>query len=284
MSLHGEYRNKTRNKKWDVEAFGNFYLSGYNAGDYNAYISLQRQISKNLGFLQAGFENVNRTLSTAWNRESSFGFGVQGFFRKENVIHLFGSIDQPKLKLKLSANYYLLNNYPYFQDYYLAAQESNPFNILQVSAEKVVAVGRHWVLRANLILQQRAGNSPVNIPLFVTHDQFGYEGKLGFKNLQIAFGLDMLCFTAHKADGYSPVVGQAFTQTATTIKQNLPDIGGYLNFRIRSFVAYLRVENLNTLQNSKVYGLGFTNNNLVAPDYPYPGLRIRLGIFWSFVN
>src|SRR5207342_2185800 len=38
--LHGEYRNKTRNKKWDIEANGNFYVSGYNVGDYNVYISL----------------------------------------------------------------------------------------------------------------------------------------------------------------------------------------------------------------------------------------------------
>ncbi len=284
IALHGEYRNKTRNKKWDVEAFGNFYLSGYNAGDYNAYISLRRQISKNLGYLQAGFENVNRTLSTAWNQESSFGFGVPGFFKKENIIHLFGSIDQPLLKLKLSGDYYLLNDYPYFLDYYKAAQESNPFNILRISADKVVNVGRNWVLRASLVLQQRAGNSPVNIPLFVTHDQFGYEGKLGFKNLLIAFGLEFRYYTPYKADAYSPVIGQFFTQTATTISEKLPDITGYLNFRIRSFVAYVRTENLNTVQLSKAYGFGFTNNNLVAPNYPYPGLRIRIGIFWSFVN
>ncbi len=284
VALHGEYRNKTKNKKWDVEAFGSFYLSGYNAGDYNAYISLQRQISKNLGYLQAGFENVNRTLSTAWNQESSFGFGVPGFFKKENVIHLFGSIDQPILKLKLTGDYYLLNDYPYFQDYYKAAQEPNPFNILRISADKIVNVGRHWVLRANLVLQQRAGNSPVNIPFFVTHDQFGYEGKLGYKNLLIAFGVELRYYTPYKADAYSPVIGQFFTQTATTISEKLPDITGYLNFRIRSFVAYVRAENLNTLQISQAYGFGFTNNNLVAPNYPSPGLRIRIGIFWSFVN
>ncbi len=107
LFVHGEYRNKTRNKKWDIEAFGNFYLSGYNAGDYNAYISLRRQISSNLGYLQVGFENVNRTVSMAWTQQSSFGFGVPpGFFNKENVIHLFGSIDQPKLQLTLAANYY----------------------------------------------------------------------------------------------------------------------------------------------------------------------------------
>jgi hypothetical protein len=227
---------------------------------------------------------VNRTLSTAWNRESSFGFGVLNFFNKENVIHLFGSIDQPKLKLKLAANYYLLTNYPYFENYYIAAQESNPFNILQISAEKVFALSRHWIFRANAVLQQRAGNSPVNIPLFVTHDQFGYEGKLGFRNLLIAFGVEMRYFTPYKADGYSPVVGQFYTQTETTVKQKLPDINLYLNFRIRSFVAYVRAENLNTMQISGENGFGFTNNNEVAPDYPYPGLRIRLGIFWSFVN
>ncbi len=55
---------------------------------------------KTWDFLQAGFENVNRTLSTAWNQESSFGFGVPGFFNKENVIHLFGFLDLPKLQVK----------------------------------------------------------------------------------------------------------------------------------------------------------------------------------------
>ncbi|HCL83365.1 MAG TPA: hypothetical protein DIC22_05280, partial [Chitinophagaceae bacterium] len=184
LFVHGEYRNKTRNKKWDVEATGNFYINGFNAGDYNAYISLKRQISKNLGDLQLGFENVNRTVSMAWSQESSFGFGVpNGFFNKENVIHLFGSINQPKLELNLTANYYLMNNYPYFTDYYIAAQETNPFNVLVVSADKRFALTNHLILRTLALVQKVAGGSPVNIPLFVTTGQIGYEGKLGFKNL-----------------------------------------------------------------------------------------------------
>jgi hypothetical protein len=283
--IHGEYRNKTRNKKWDIEAFGNFYLSGYNAGDYNAYISLRRQISRNLGYLQLGFENINRTVSMAWSQQSSFGFGVpSGFFNKENVVHLFGSIDQPKLQLTLAANYYLLTNYPYFYNYYQAGQESNPFNVLVVSANKRFALTRHLILRTTAILQKVAGGSPVNIPLFVTQGQIGYEGKLGFKNLLIAYGLEFRYYTPYTADGYSPVIGQFFSQTQTTIAEKLPDINAYVNFRIRSFVAYFRAENLNTAQVSPVYGFGFTNNNFVAPYYPYAGLKIRLGIYWSFVN
>ena len=286
LFAHGEYRNKTRNKKWDVEAYGNFYINGFNSGDYNAYISLKRQISKNLGYLQIGFENVNRTLSMAWTTQSSFGFGVPAgsTFNKENVIHLFGSIEQPKLQLTLTGNYYLLNNYPFYNNYYIPSQETNPFNVLIVSADKRFALSKHLILRAVVVLQKEAGASPVNIPLFVTHGQIGYEGKLGFRNLLIAFGLEFRYYTPYKADGYSPVVSQFFTQNQTTITQKLPDLTGYANLRIRSFVLYFRAENLNTAQISSTTGFGFTNNNFIAPSYPSAGLKIRFGIYWSFAN
>jgi hypothetical protein len=284
LFAHGEYRNKTRNKKWDVEAFGNFYINGTNAGDYNVYISLKRQISKNLGFLQVGFENVNRSVSMAWTQQSSFGFGVNQSFNKENLTHLFGSYEQPKLELTLNANYYLVTNYPYFQDYYIAAQETNPFNVLIISAEKRIALSRHLILRASAFIQKVAGASPVHIPLFVTLDQIGYEGKLGLKNLVLATGIEVRYYTPYLADAYSPIIGQFFSQTQTSIAQKLPDINAYLNLRIRAFVAYVRLENLNTAGVLPTSGFGFVNNNFVAPFYPYAGLKIRLGIFWSFVN
>ncbi|MBS1599879.1 MAG: hypothetical protein JST75_16755 [Bacteroidetes bacterium] len=282
--VHGEYRNKTRNQKWDVEAIGKFYVTGYNAGDYNAYISLKRMISKNLGFLQVGFQNSNRTPSFSYDRESSFGFGVPGFFNKENIVNLFGSIEQPKLDLKLSGSYFLITNYNYFTDYYHAKQQSSPFNVLQLTLEKVFTYKRHWIWRLLLTVQQKAGSSPVNMPSLVTFNQFGYEGKLGFKNLNIAFGAELRYFSAYKADGFAPPVGQFFVQNDETIRQKLPDINLYINFRIRSFTAYVRAENLNTMQFNGPGGFGFTNNNFVAPYYPYPGLHIRLGIFWSFIN
>jgi hypothetical protein len=221
----------------------------------------------------------------AWSTESSFGFGVPStFFNKENIVHLFGSYNQPKLQLNLAANYYLVTNFPYFYNYYLAGQESNPFNVLIVSADKRFALTRHLILRTQAFLQKVAGNSPVNIPLFVTTGQIGYEGKLGFRNLMIAFGVEFRYFSPYTADSYSPVIGQFFTQKQTTIAEQLPDITAYVNFRIRSFVAYFRTENLNTAQVNQANGFGFSNNNFVAPLYPNAGLKIRLGIYWSFVN
>src|SRR4029078_12534830 len=101
----------------------------------------------------------------AWTRQSSFGFGVYQDFNKENVIHLFGSLQHPRLQLTLSGNYYLVTNYPYFYSYYIAAQESNPFDVLVVTADKRFALTRHLILRMMASLQKVAGNSPVHIPL-----------------------------------------------------------------------------------------------------------------------
>ena len=67
LSVIGEYRNRTRNKLWDVVANGQLYLNGLNAGDFQTYISLKRKLSNSLGWLQVGFQNVNRTPSFLLN-------------------------------------------------------------------------------------------------------------------------------------------------------------------------------------------------------------------------
>lgn len=279
--IHGEYRNKTRNQKWDVEALGNFYVNGLNAGDYNAHISLKRFIARKIGYLQVGFQNTNRTPSFIFDGTSSFYLGQTKSFNKENITRIFGSIDQPLYKLKLSASYFLASNYTYLKGFYQAEQASTLFNVLQVTAEKQFRIGGKWNWRTWVVMQQKAGDAPLNLPLLLTRNQVGYDGNLGFKNLNISFGLEFRYFTAYKANGYSPVMGQFFVQDTSTVKMKMPEIGAYLHFRIKSFTAYVRAENLNSFSASQG---GFLSNNVLIPGYPSPGLQIRLGIFWSFIE
>ena len=278
--VHGEYRNRTRNKKWDIEATGNFYVNGLNSGDYNAYISLQRLISRQIGYLQVGFQNTNRTPSFVFDPLSSFYLDTAVNFKKENTTVLFGAFEQPKLKLKLTGRYYLVTNYAYYTNFFRVAQAAALFNVLQVSAEKIFNIGHHWNWKLWLVLQQRLGDGPVNLPLITTRNQLAYDGNLGFKNLRISFGGEMRYFTPYKAPQYSPLIGQYFFQDDTNVSLRVPDISAFIHFRIKSFSAYVRAENLNALK----LGGGFTNNNIPTTNYPYPGLQIRVGIFWSFVN
>lgn len=281
---HGEYRNKTRNQKWDIEANGRLYLNGLNAGDYNVYVSLGRLISRQIGLFQAGFQNVNRTPSFVFDRISSFHIDtLPQNFLKENTTNIFASLDQPEHHLTLTGSYYLMSNYAYFQDYYKQRQASSLFNLLQITVKKQFTLYRHWKWRTLTTLQQVAGSSPVHVPLLVSQNQIGYDGNFGFRNLVISFGTELRYISGYKADGYAPLTGQFYSQSDTTIRQRLPDITLYMHLRVRSFTAYVRAENVNAMKFSP-HGYGYYGNNFVAPNYPYPGMIIRIGIFWGFIN
>jgi hypothetical protein len=283
--LHGEYRNRTRNQKWDVELFGNFYSAGFNSGNYNAHISLKRFVGKKkLGYAEIGFENVNRSASFLFDSRSSFYLDKAAAtgFNKENSSHIFASIYQPALKLKLSGDYYLISNYTYFTHFYILGQYEPLFNFLQVSAQKIFKLTRHLNWYLDVYLQQKTGAVPLNVPLIFTRNRLSFEGNF-FRNLNLSTGIEVKYHTPYKADNYSPVLGQFFFQDSVTIS-NLPDISTFIHFQIRSFKAFVRIENLNTAEVTSGGGFGFTRNNLAAPSYPYPGLQFRLGIWWNFVN
>lgn len=280
---HAEYRNKTRNQQWDIEANGTLYFTGLNSGDFEASISLQRLLGNKIGYLKAGFENTNRTPFTFYDSRSSFYLLKTSIdFKKENNTHLFASYMLPSFKFRLTGHYYLLTNYTYIKNYYQLQQESALFNVLQIAAEKTFKLGKHWNWHADVYFQQVVGSAPLNLPVIYTRNRIAYEGDLGFKNLDIALGVELKYRSAYKADGYSPVLGQFFYQDSVTIRNQLPDIAAYVHFRIKPFKAFVRAENLNTARADS--GFGFTRNNLVAPGYALPGLLIRLGVYWSFVN
>ncbi|MGG2324743.1 hypothetical protein, partial [Salmonella enterica] len=85
----GEYRNRTRNQIWEIEAAGKLYINGFNSGDYQALASLKRQLGKKAGYLTLGFQNVNRSPSFILNSLSRFPVKNRTNYNKENIIRLF---------------------------------------------------------------------------------------------------------------------------------------------------------------------------------------------------
>ncbi len=280
---HAEYRNRTRNGKWDMAVYGDIYFAGLNAGDYRASATLQRFVGKRKGYILLGADNVNRRPSFVFDSRSEFYLPSQANdIRKENMLHLHASLYQPALKLKLTGNYYLLTNYSYLRNFYEWTQESTVFNVLRIGAQKTISLGKSWKWHADVYFQQVLGNAPMNLPTIFTRNRIGYEGSLGFKNLDLAFGAELRYHTDYNGDAYSPVMGSFQYQDSITTRNQVPHIAGYVHFRIRSFKFYFRAENLNTMSGRE--GFGFTNNIIETPGYPYPGLQMRFGIYWNFVN
>jgi hypothetical protein len=276
--LHAEYRNKTRNKLWDVLLKGEFYTVGLNSGDYSAYATIGRYLNKRFGDIRLYFNNVNRTPSFIYNDESNFNFGNPTLSKKENII-TFGA-EANNSFVNLGFRNHIITNLAYFTDYYHTTQSSKVVNVLQLYASKKIRLTKRWSWYLDAVAQQTDANGPVKVPLLFTRSRFAYEGNF-FKNLYISTGLEVRYYTPYEAANYSPVMGQFMPQDTTTIK-NLPDVSAFLHFRIKGFTAYLRAENLNTV--SFENGFGFINNNFAAPHYPTPGFIFRFGILWNFVN
>ena len=277
---HAEYRNRTRNGKWDVQSNGQLYINGLNAGDYMAYISLQRLLSRELGYLELGFQNINQTPSFLLGHQTAFPIAYKNGLNKENITHLFASVLIPPKKLTLEGHYYLVGNFAYLKNYYEVDQQTALFNVLLLKLSKEIVLSKYWHWYIDVVFQKTAGASPINIPLFYTRNRLVFEGRF-FKNLVLATGMDMRYNTPYTADNYSPVLGRFFPQESIRIS-NRPDIAGFLHFRIRSFTAFIRAENINSINFKN--GFSFSANNLAAPLYPYPGFQFKFGIFWVFAN
>ncbi|WP_447641880.1 MULTISPECIES: putative porin [Chitinophagaceae] len=298
-----EYRNRTKNQKWELEALGKLYVTGTYVGDYSAFVSLKRNVA-NIGSLELGAQNVNRTPSFIFNTTTNSGnlsfdksvsdtgsYTAKSNFPvitdgtnwgKENITKIFGRLYVPKLNLSLFGNYFFYTNYTYFNGFFNAAQSSGAFNVLQVGAEKETSLSKHFKWYLEAYVQTKAGNAPVNMPTILMRNRIAYEANF-FKNLFLATGLEVRYFTPYKADNYSPFTGQFFYQNDIQVS-NRPDVTYYLNFRITRFRFFGQVSNLNTMNYSKAQGFGFNKYSFYAPHYPGTGTWIRFGFKWMFIN
>lgn len=276
----GTYKNRTRNKIWDVDVLGVLYLNGLNSGDYLAKAHLQKN-TKMGATLNLGFLNVNRSPSFNQYQITSFPIQTQSNLKKENTTKLSTEFYLQKAKTKLFANYFLSTNYIYYDSLYTIKQSNTLFNVLMVGIEKQVKLSKHWNWYIEAYIQQKTGNAPVNLPLLVTRNRFAFEGVF-YKNLNLSTGIEARYISNFKADGYNPLTGQFYLQDLFTI-QNRPDIHAFLHFRIKSFKGFIRAENLNSFKNQK-NNIGFTKHNYATAFYPLQTLWMRLGIWWSFVN
>jgi hypothetical protein len=277
--LFGEYRNRTRNRKWDINANGKIFFTGPYIGNYLFDGTVQTNLGAQIGALQLGFQNTNRSPSFVFEPLSNFVLKEQINLNPENWTTISGDLFVNKLKLGLKARYYLVSNYTYWESFSQATQDATLQNIIRLSGERKFKLSRKWSLYSELHVQQ-SSSSGINLPLIYTRNRFAYEGAF-YKNLNYSAGIELRYFSPFTADDYSPFNMQWVAQSQETIS-NRPDIAGFLHIRIKSFRGFLRAENINTLNLKN--GFNWTNNNLAAPLYPNPGLTLRLGIYWSFVN
>jgi hypothetical protein len=276
----GRYKNKTRNQLWDLLATGKLYLNGFHAGDFNVQAALSRKLTKGGTFLQLSFQNLNRTPSLNTLGITQFPINAFKPIIKENTTQFDGMVGNKAAGWNASISYQLVQNFQYYSNGFQPVVYGSILNYIRGQVEHKVGISSHWNWYNQITMQVVDPNAPLHIPFIVTRQRLAFEGNF-YKNLNLSTGLEVIYHSNYQADAYMPFTGQFYLQNSFTT-QNRPTANAYLNFMIKRFKGYIRLENLNTLlPTSKSLG---TSYNFTAQNYPSLGMWFRVGIWWNFIN
>ena len=276
----GVYKNKTKNLRWDIQASGKLFLNGYHAGDYEALFSLTSVFNKKGDQVALWLQNSNRTPS--FNRLGITAFPISRLstIDKENIIELGAMWDQKSRGLTASFQYKLIQNFQYFGSGYQPLVYDKALSYMKGTVSNQVKLSTHWNWYNELSLQLVDPNAPLHLPVIFTRQRLAFEGNF-FKNLFLSTGLELIYHSAFQPDAYLPLTGQFYLQDQFTTN-NRPIANAFLNFRIKRFKGFIRMEQLNTLlATSNQLG---TRYQFTAPNYLGTGTWLRVGIWWNFIN
>ena len=276
----GVYKNKTKNLRWDIQASGKLFLNGYHAGDYEALFSLTSVFNKKGDQVALWLQNSNRTPS--FNRLGITAFPISRLstIDKENIIELGAMWDQKSRGLTASFQYKLIQNFQYFGSGYQPLVYDKALSYMKGTVSNQVKLSTHWNWYNELSLQLVDPDAPLHLPVIFTRQRIAFEGNF-FKNLFLSTGLELIYHSAFQPDAYLPLTGQFYLQDQFTTN-NRPIANAFLNFRIKRFKGFIRMEQLNTLlATSNQLG---TRYQFTAPNYLGTGTWLRVGIWWNFIN
>lgn len=276
----GVYKNKTKNLRWDIQASGKLFLNGYHAGDYEALFSLTSVFNKKGDQVALWLQNSNRTPSFNRLGITAFPISKLSTIDKENIIELGAMWDQKSRGLTASFQYKLIQNFQYFGSGYQPLVYDKAMSYIKGTVSNQLKLSTHWNWYNELSLQLVDPNAPLHLPVIFTRQRLAFEGNF-FKNLFLSTGLELIYHSAFQPDAYMPLTGQFYLQDQFTTN-NRPIANAFLNFRIKRFKGFIRMEQLNTLlATSNQLG---TRYQFTAPNYLGTGTWLRVGIWWNFIN
>lgn len=259
-----------------LEASGEFFLAGYNLGNFS--------VGGNLLFQSKDSARVHHTVRAgvlyrqynptyAQTRLITNHISWQNNFGPQRLIHVYADYQVPEWNLWVKANVHLQNNYIYFDTTGVPNQTTDFNAVFSLEASKKV---RFWkFFWENTVAGQYATTEFIRVPNLILHSNFYFEGVLFKKSLLLRAGFDVWFFTAYKSYAYNPLTSLFYLQNQTSVG-NYPYLDLYISGKIKTVRIFFRVRNVNQRIPSIPYFL--------TPGYPMQDRSFQVGVSWGFYN
>ncbi len=244
----------------------------------NTNISISKSVrSPNFNFIlfRSAYNSYN------WYNES---------LKNEEISNAQFEISFKKL-LKITADYYTLDNYIFFKEnanslngeidlYRFASPFQAPSNIkyYKIKLENHNKIGK-FALINTVQYQKKEQNieldelETLNVPEWLTRNTLLYSTDILNKALFLQTGITFNYFTKFFADYYNPLLSELVTQNYKQIG-DYPRLDFFINAKIQQTRIFVKVEHLN----SSSTGYDFYSD----PFNPYRDLSVRFGVVWNF--
>lgn len=230
---------------------------------------------------QSEYENFN------WQHTSDF--------QMEDLKKAFLRLDSPVWG-HLDASYSRLGNYTYFAGlqpiipiaqrpddyvfeqvldnaYVKPLQETAEIGLLKIKYQNEIRWGRFALNNTVMYQQVSQENQALNVPEITTRNTLYFSKNIFNNAMFFQTGLTFKYFTAFNMPGYSPVLGEFYTQNSTLLG-GYPLIDFFMNGKVKQTRIYLKAEHFN----APITGYDY----YVAPGYPFRDFVVRFGLVWNF--
>ena len=271
LFLKGRWKSRFA-KRFIIDTYAHLGLANQ-AGDYEIRSQLKVELGK-AGIFEGRF--MNRLYSQQYIEKNYALTSVylwNNDFKRTLETQLGASYSIPGIHFDVSANYYLISNFIYFDKLAIPQQSDALLNILQLTATKNFKLGSFGL--DNTIGIQNISEPILSLPaLFGKHSLY-YSGRW-FKVLDVKVGVDLRYTDTYYAPYYQPTIGQFIIQDRQE-NEIYPNLDAWFNMRVSSFRFFLRYENItNLIITDRLY--------YTTAYYPYPYDGFRFGIKWKLTN
>jgi hypothetical protein len=261
-------------------AIGEFYITGYRAGDFNVNGEINNFFKLNKGIASLNiFGGLTNTQPSFWyDQWGSNHFEWKNNFLKELRLNTGANFSYPGRREAIKFNFSIINNYVDFGPGGFPSQNNGAISIVGISGEKEFVI---WKLHlSNNLLVQKSSNSRVlDLPLIAVKSAFFIQHNFFFKftngHLNTQLGVDVFYNSAYYGYAYMPATGRYYRQN-TILTGNYPYFNAFLNIKLKRTRIVITYDHVN----SGMMGYDY----LMVPSYPMNIRMFKYGLAWTFYD
>jgi len=252
-------------------------FQGRQIGDFLYEAKSNLLLSNSIGRIVLGAYMQNKSPEEIFNRYFGNHYSWVNDFSRTKTLNFSFQYVNDKYKFDAGAEYYLINDYLYFDqdgtNSIKPNQASGSINLLKISAGKRLRFGK-FNLESYVVYQKTDHPNILRIPEVYTFNSF-FMDQTFFKVLRTNVGFDIRYNTPFQSYSYSPAASQFYNGNAGELKSE-PVVDVWLRASLRKANLFVKYE--------------YANQNLInrgyytVPGYPMQDSMLKFGVRWNFYD